>query len=1433
MSTQGRTASPTVAGGTAQSANLTTHLTALIKQTGSSTMYPTEDDILSVLSARTRADLPYTYLDGAHPLETANASGGRTLIVVNPLKSLGNLSDLNAKDYVDKFVDPSYASSSGSNGNGKKKGKGKAGKGEGDGSRTAHLVGTDQPHLYDLAGKVWLLMQRRREDQAVVFSGVTNSGKSYSSKLVVQQLLRLSASTHAPSPSASTRDTRLANQVTSLLTLLESFGSCKTIANSSASQHGRYLELFFSSSQDPLRSNGRLTGAKVLTFGLNKTRAVKLERDERSFHVFYQLLAGASPDERHRLDLEDPSAYQVLARSGCYRLPGGPFSDDSTQFDELRIAMANLGFKAKHLQSIFSMLVTILLLGNIEFTDPPSAGTVTYDSAQVHHHSRPILEQVAHRLGLEPDQLEHALTNETRWIRRELVSSFLDARAARKQADTLMKDLYAILFAFVVETANRKLAPPEYEHDAGDDALDRDTKVVIFDLPGYQNKQVSASSDARASYAQPLINTTGTNNLDEFAINFANEMLHSYTTRRVFDDSADMDRMRSVQDGVRFPEIMTMDNTACMELLRGGPLEPRTRTLASRPAGLLDLLDRASEHSQRTDHHADEVSPQDQMLVDEMNRLFSSHSSFVANPTTSNATRQHSFAINHYAGPCAYDVTHFIERNTDVIDAQLINLLRSSQDSFVAKLVSGPSIAAQGHPMDEHTIVQAQVSIMPLRQPSAHAEHIEPTLNPGLSHPVTMQINATLSDLLESLDAYKLWNVICIRPNESGHPNSIDKRRVKMQIRSLLLPDRVARQQVDHVADMPLFEFAQHHRLAFSGEEDVAQAIQAFARECGWNEGQHFVIGRQSIWLSFDAWKQTEDLVRVAEQVEEDEDDNEASPFSDSPEAKGLSTPYGSSAGHQGQAYGSYVDSAEDLLIGKGQHDDRAASSIWNSEYDKGTDRDMHSVPVLTASGGYPDEKPFNDGNGQRGDMIVNEKKRILAVEVAPPTRARIWWLRLTWALTFWIPSFLLSSVGRMKRADVRIAWREKTAICMLIFGLCGVILFYIIVFGRLICPDKDKAWSEADLGTHTGTNDYYAAIQGQVYDLTKFYKGQHSDLKDYPTSSAIMLQFAGLDLTNYFPPPLNKACPGLVNSSTLVTQYANFTPTLNYAIHYSGAAQSDNDTKLASEDWYYGRLQPFLKEYRKGWLVYKSSTVQQQAEDSTRYWAIYKGNVYDLSNYLYTADYYSSSSGTDLPNYSYLNSDLTDLIKGQPGSDLTEGIDKVLNGLSESDKQAQLTCLNNAFYQGRVDFRDDAKCLFPDYLLLAFAVIIMSTVLAKFIAALQLGSKRSPELQDKFVLCQVPCYSEGEDSMRKTIDSLASLKYDDKRKLIFIICDGNIVGSGNDRPTPRIVLDILGVDPNLDPEPLMFRSVGEGGAQLNYAKVYSGLYEFEGHVVP
>jgi chitin synthase len=102
-----------------------------------------------------------------------------------------------------------------------------------------------------------------------------------------------------------------------------------------------------------------------------------------------------------------------------------------------------------------------------------------------------------------------------------------------------------------------------------------------------------------------------------------------------------------------------------------------------------------------------------------------------------------------------------------------------------------------------------------------------------------------------------------------------------------------------------------------------------------------------------------------------------------------------------------------------------------------------------------------------------------------------------------------------------------------------------------------------------------------------------------------------------------------------------------------------------------------------------------------------------------------------------------------------------------------------------------------------------------------------------QFVICQVPCYTEGEDSLRKCLQSLAALKYDDKRKLIFVIADGNIIGAGNDRSTPRIVLDILGCDPAFDPEPLSFQSLGDGARQHNMGKVYSGLFEHAGHIVP
>lgn len=195
------------------------------------------------------------------------------------------------------------------------------------------------------------------------------------------------------------------------------------------------------------------------------------------------------------------------------------------------------------------------------------------------------------------------------------------------------------------------------------------------------------------------------------------------------------------------------------------------------------------------------------------------------------------------------------------------------------------------------------------------------------------------------------------------------------------------------------------------------------------------------------------------------------------------------------------------------------------------------------------------------------------------------------------------------------------------------------------------------------------------------------------------------------------------------------------------------------------------------------------------------------------------------------MQSDIVSLFRTNAGEDITATFDKL--NLDPAVIARQKVCLRNLFFVGKTDNRNSAQCQFSQWILIALSIFMVTIIGFKFLAALQFGRKRKPEDYDKFVICQVPCYTEGEESLRNCLDSLTKLKYDDKRKLIFVICDGMIVGSGNDRPTPTIVLDILGADPTIDPEPLSFQSIGDGAKQHNMAKVYSGLYEAAGHIVP
>lgn len=186
-----------------------------------------------------------------------------------------------------------------------------------------------------------------------------------------------------------------------------------------------------------------------------------------------------------------------------------------------------------------------------------------------------------------------------------------------------------------------------------------------------------------------------------------------------------------------------------------------------------------------------------------------------------------------------------------------------------------------------------------------------------------------------------------------------------------------------------------------------------------------------------------------------------------------------------------------------------------------------------------------------------------------------------------------------MKRPDVRLAWREKLTICMLIFLACGLVIFYIIVFGILLCPDLNKAWNIQEVNGHSTNSDFWVAIQGRVYDVTNFAQGQHSDIIGQPSNPQdILAELAGQDLTNYFVPPFTLSCAGLVSDPTLSLQYKNFTPVDQIAVHTSGPAQSAQNTKLDNIDWYPDTFVPKIDSFYKGPLVITPDDVQSQASD-------------------------------------------------------------------------------------------------------------------------------------------------------------------------------------------------------------------------------------------
>ena len=169
-----------------------------------------------------------------------------------------------------------------------------------------------------------------------------------------------------------------------------------------------------------------------------------------------------------------------------------------------------------------------------------------------------------------------------------------------------------------------------------------------------------------------------------------------------------------------------------------------------------------------------------------------------------------------------------------------------------------------------------------------------------------------------------------------------------------------------------------------------------------------------------------------------------------------------------------------------------------------------------------------------------------------------------------------------------------------LIFLFNALVIFYIVEFGRLLCPNFDKAWGPSEVAQHQGLNDYWVSVQGVVYDLLNFINGDHSNgyLGIASNSPDVLEALAGQDLTYYFPPLLISACSGLVRDDLYTLTWKNFMDVEPLVQHVSGQLQP-MVPDMKSDSWYKNTFLTKMQTMRKGPLVLTTQTLAADAADT------------------------------------------------------------------------------------------------------------------------------------------------------------------------------------------------------------------------------------------
>jgi chitin synthase len=544
-------------------------------------------------------------------------------------------------------------------------------------------------------------------------SGESGSGKSEQFQQAVDYSISLSSTQRSGKNS-----TRISNNINHVLTIINAFSRAKATQHDNASKCATYLQLFFS-------ERGRLSGACLFPYALEKHRVTSAGQDERNFHVFYNLLAG---EEKASLGLSDRSTFHYLSKTNT---PRASTIDDIAGDLQLRAALKATVFQKQRVAQIYQVLAAILHLGNIVFIEDPNnaqdaAITKNVDS----------LSSAADLLGVDPNALMSALTFKSKLIKRDITTLFLNPEQASKQRDDLAQALYCLLFTWLIEQCNDRMTPNSSKSFIG-----------LLDIPGW------------------IARSNNDGGFDQLAYHFIQETVHQFMLHSIFD----RDREGCIEQG------LTVDTTSISTTA--------TVDLFTHPSkGLYPIMStQASRQHQRYD---DDVTLMDNYAS--ANKLNDQLLTFKKSDTGSKLfTIQHFWGPSTYE-PRSFSERNQDYLSNDFIALFCGNAYNPSTTNGLVVCLFDDAILGQDDGVTRNRVLSQQQSIKPLRSPIsatvATNGDAKSTKSATGDVPTIADLLVTgIGELIQALSNTLSWHVLCIRPNDLSLSNSCDIKRVAIQ----------------------------------------------------------------------------------------------------------------------------------------------------------------------------------------------------------------------------------------------------------------------------------------------------------------------------------------------------------------------------------------------------------------------------------------------------------------------------------------------------------------------------------------------------------------------------------------------------------------------------------------------------------------------------